>query len=424
MPHANGFQEVLTLPTAKRQKTKHEPSSPTSSSSMDALDTMPSASVTFVPPSESPDGSRAPSAHSQGSGPSLRMGRSASSNGSVQEYKSIERLMSSNHRSVKRQRRRNSHNQQQNQVLLAPSTISDPIDISGDDEMIMDSKPTKAPHVPHQRTIQHSTSTASVSNISRILKGSSAGKQSPIFPTSSQISNMQKLSHSLAGEDPDGSLAKKFVQIDGKRRNSDIYMSSDLDELQNGGDTVRHLATSRQSSPTKCSHSKIKAASSNEFSKGLPESDIKPTNWAKTEPKARNSSHARDGIGRLREKSPSWAIEIAELSYAGQVAKDSGLGLVYKDTSRVYAVMSNGKPTSVLIQPDKLQSITWGTSGCKARFGFSKTGAEDNTLDIEFRRERDIAELVKKLHTQSLCKTKTRDRYSDVVANMNKFRLG
>jgi hypothetical protein len=235
---------------------------------------------------------------------------------------------------------------------------------------------------------------------------------------------MQKLSQSLAGEDSEGRLAKKFVQIDGKRRNSDINMSSDLDELQNGGDTVRHLATSRQSSPTKGSHSTIKAASSNELSKGLPESDIKPTDWAKAEPKARNSSHARDGIGRLREKSPSWAIEIAELSYAGQVVNDSGLGLVYKDTSRVYTVISNGKPTSVLIQPDKLQSITWGTSGCKVRFGFSKTGTGDNTLDIEFRRERDIAELVKKLHTQSLCKMKACDRYSDFVANMSKFGLG
>ena len=423
MPHAIGVDENFALPSVKRQKTKHQPSSPSSSSSMDdALDTMHPGSVNFGPPSQSQNGSRAPSAHSQGSGPSLQMRRSASSNGSLQEYKRVESLMSSDPRSTKRQRRRNSKNQQQNHDLPGPSTISNPIDISGDDEMIMNSKPTTAPRVPHQGTMRKPPSTASAPNTSKLLQGPSTGKQSPLFSQSSHVIGKmkQKLSQSMAGGEPDGMLAEKFVQIDGKRRGSDVNMSSDLDELQNGGDTVRHLANSRQSSPIKGTTLTLKATPSTELSEGLPESNIKPTNWAKTEPKDRDDARARDIIGRVRERTPSWAIDIAAISYAGETINDTALGLVYNDTNRFYAVKCKGKPTSFRIQPDKLQTISWGTSGGKARFASSKSGTVDNILDIELRKEKDLSELVEKLQVQSAgCKIKTYDRYVEYKTNIS-----
>lgn len=419
MPHAIGVDENFALSSAKRQKTKHQPSSRTSSSSMDdALDNMPPGSVNFGPPSQSQNGSRAPSAHSQGSGPSLQIGRSASSNGSLQEYKRVESLMSSDPRSTKRQRRRNSQNQQQNHDLPAPSMIFNPIDISGGDEMVMNSKPTTAPRVPHQGTIRKPHSTVSAPNTSKLLQGPSTRKQLPFFSQSSHVIDRmkQKLSQSMAGGESEGRLAEKFVQIDGKRRDSDVNMSSDLDELQRGGDTVRHLTNSRQSSPTKGTTSTPKATPSTELSEGFPESNIKPTNWAK--PKDREDARARDIIGRVRERTPSWAIDVAAISYAGETINDTALCLVYNDTNRLYAVMCKGKPTSFRIQPDKLQTISWGTSGGKARFASSKSGSVDNVLDIEFRKEKDLSELVEKLQAQSAgCKIKTYDRYVEYKSN-------
>ncbi|KAL2053152.1 hypothetical protein ABVK25_006476 [Lepraria finkii] len=193
MPHAIGVDENFALSSAKRQKTKHQPSSRTSSSSMDdALDNMPPESVNFGPPSQSQNGSRAPSAHSQGSGPSLQMGRSASSNGSLQEYKRVESLMSSDPRSTKRQRRRNSQNQQHNHDLPAPSMFFNPIDISGGDEMVMNSKPTTAPRVPHQGTMRKPHSTVSAPNTSKLLQDPSTRKQSPFFSQSSHIIDKMK----------------------------------------------------------------------------------------------------------------------------------------------------------------------------------------------------------------------------------------
>ena len=230
----------------------------------------------------------------------------------------------------------------------------------------------------------------------------------------------QKLSQSMAGGESDGMLAEKFVQIDGKRRGSDVNMSSDLDELQKGGDTVRHLANSRQSSPTKGTTLTLKATTSTELSEGLPESNIKPTNWAKTEPKDRNDARARDIIGKVRERTPSWAIDIAAISYAGETIDGTALGLVYNDTNRFYAVKCKGKLTSFRIQPDKLQTISWGTSGGKARFASSKSGTVDNILDIELRKEKDLSELVEKLQAQSAgCKIKTYDRYVEYKINIS-----
>lgn len=80
--------------------------------------------------------------------------------------------------------------------------------------------------------------------------------------------------------------------------------------------------------------------------------------------------------------------------------------------------MCKGKPTSFRIQPDKLQTISWGTSGGKARFASSKSGSVDNVLDIEFRKEKDLSELVEKLQAQSAgCKIKTYDRYVEYKSN-------
>ena len=417
MPHATDQDYNFVIPSAKRQKTRHHPSSPESSPSIDdAMDGLDPRSISFGAISQSRSGSRAPSAQSQGSG--RQMTRSTSSNGSLQEYKNLERLMSSDPRSTKLQRRQNSQNQQQSHGLPASSSISDSIDISGDEDVIKtDPLPPAFSRLPHRGTMMKYPSTAQP-NTSKAIQ---TRKQSRFFTRTGLLngSGKQKLSSAMAGDEAEDRLADIFVQVDGRRRRSDVNMSSDVDELSKGGDTVRHLADtstsrSRQNSPSKPSLS-TKLASPTGLSEGLAESNIKPSLFVSSNSKGQSDSRLMNG--RLREKKPSWAIEIAAISYAGAVIKDAGMGLFYNETSKIYIVVRDGKPLPLQIRPEKLLNISWGTAGGKARFVSSKSGTDDNMLDIEFRNEKDLSELVKRLEAQSGSKTKPRDRYVECEAH-------
>ena len=415
MPHAIEVDIGLVLPSAKRQKTKHQPSSPSSPLSIiDPLDNEAPGSISFGTLSQS--ASRAPSVHSRRS--SFQLRRSSSSTGSLQEHKNIERMMNSDPVSKKKQRRLN-NNSQQHHNRSSDMSYSNPIDLSGDDEeMDVDYVPTADSHIPYQGTIGKDDPTARHSYSSQTTQKQSMGKRSPYFPSITGANGTLKQQQTCsAAEDHNGNRLRRlndmFIPVNGLRRTSDVAMSSDLDELQEGGNTVGHTADtsitlsttrSRQPSPVKVPTSALKRTSSIEFDQGLPESNIKPSTFATEE--SRIQKKAQESKIRVREKRPRWAVEVAAWGCGGEFLEQPGMSLVYDEVDRFYTLNSNGQSTSISIRPDKLQKIQCADAGGKVRFLSSKSGKEENMLDLQFNSDRDATILVNRLTEQAMCKTK------------------
>ena len=414
MPHAIELDSGPVLPSAKRQKTKHQPSSPSSPLSIiDPLDNEAPGSISFGTLSQRT--SRAPSVHSRRS--SFQLRRSSSSTGSLQEHKNIERMMNSDPISKKKQRRLNNNSQQYHN--RSPNmSYSNPIDLSGDDdeEMEVDYVPTVDSRIPYQGTMRKDDPSARHSYSSQTTQGQSMGKPSPYFPfTAKANGTLKRQSCSTTenhNEDQSRRLNDMFIPINGLRRTSDVAMSSDLDELQEGGNTVGHTADtnvtlsnthSRQTSPAKVPTSTSNRISSTEFDQGLPESNIKPSTFATIESDIRK--RAQGPKVRVREKKSRWAVEVSALSYAGAFLEQQGMSLVYDENDGFYAVVRDGKPINIRIRPDKLQRIQCADAGGKVRFLSSKSRDEENVLDLQFPSDRDAIVLVNRLTEQAMCKT-------------------
>jgi hypothetical protein len=72
--------------------------------------------------------------------------------------------------------------------------------------------------------------------------------------------------------------------------------------------------------------------------------------------------------------------------------------------------------------PIKVRIIAWGPSGREGRL-VSRMTANDNLLEIEFRKKKDLAGLIKELDTQSRFKLTRYDRYLDCKANISKLNV-
>lgn len=415
MPHAIEPDTGPVLPSAKRQKTKHQPSSPSSPLSfIDPLDNEAPGSISFGIISQS--ASRAPSVHSRRS--SFQLRRSSSSTGSLQEHKNLERMMNSDPINPKKQPRRN-NNSQQHHDRSANMSYSNPIDLSGDDEeMDVDFVQTGESHIPYQGTMRKDDLKAEYSYSPQITQGQSTGKRPSYFPSMAGANGTLKQQQiSSATEDHSGDqrrLSDMFVPVNGLRRTSDVAMSSDLDELQEGGNTVGHTADtnialsttrSRQNSPVKVSTSASNPNSSNEFDHGLPESNIKPSTFATEDPKIQKKAH--EPKMRARDRKPRWAIDLAALSWGGEFLEQPGMSLVYDENRTIYTVNCNGRQTTIHIRPNKLQKIQYAEAGGKVRFLSSKSGNEENTLDLQFPSDKDATALVNRLAGQAMCKTQS-----------------
>lgn len=413
MPHAIEPDTGVALPSAKRQKTKHPQSSPSSSLSIiDPLDNEIPGSISFGSFSQS--ASRAPSVHSRRS--SFQLRRSSSSTGSLHEHKNIERMMNSGPIGKKKQRRLNN-----SQKLHGPSlnmSYSNPIDLSADDEdMDVDLGPPADDQVPYQGTMRKDDTTARQLYPSQAIQDQSVGKRSPYFPsTTGANGTLRQQQTRSATEHNNGDQPKRlndlFIPVDGLRRTSDVAMSSDLDELQEGGNTVGHTADtninssntrSRQTSPVKVSISASKRVSSPETDQGLPESNIKPSTFATEETKLQR--RAQELKTRVRQKKPRWAVEVAAVGFGGEFLEQPGMSLVYEESDGFYAVYCEGRSTSIRIRTDKLQKIQCADAGGKVRFLSSKSGNEENMLDLQFASDKDATMVANQLANQALCKT-------------------
>ena len=318
--------------------------------------------------------------------------------------------------SKKQQRRLNN-----NQKLPSPSlnmSYSNPIDLSADDEEDMDVDfvlPADG-QVPYEGTLRKDDPTARHSYPSQATQDQSIGKPSPHFPATTGANGKLRQQTRSATEHRNGDQPKRlndlFIPVDGLRRTSDVAISSDLDELQEGGNTVGHTADTnvnlsttrlRQTSPVKISTSASKRMSSPDVDQGLPESNIKPSTFATEETKLQK--RAQELKTRVRQKKPPWAVEVAAMGFGGEYVERSGMSLVHEENDGVYTVYRDGRSTNVSIRMDKLQKIQYADAGGKVRFLSSKSGNEENMLDLQFHSDKDATVVVHKLQAQAMCKT-------------------
>lgn len=337
--------------------------------------------------------------------------------------------MSSAAPTKKQKRREASQNQEyQHGLPVSPETcsLSQAINISGSD----DGEPVlPGPKVvlgsSWRGTARQPPSAANANEANRLApsQASVAGKISPYFTLSSQPSkqangtrnqrqastNLQPSKHKLSYR-----LDEQFLTVNGTRRSSDINMSSDTDELQLGTTVGRNpdakaiSSTNRRrnNSPSKSSSSTLIALSptNKNMDPNLDPSNIKRSEFTSAKPKPQSGTLFSGPP--VREKKVPWAVDVAAFSKAGQLIAKDGMGLVYDERMQAYVLKLDGGPTSIKILPHKLLKICWENSGRKIRFMSSKTGNEDNLVDLELRKGKDVVELVNRLQGQSACQAK------------------
>ena len=435
MPHATASEDGYGMNMSKRRKLVHSSDPPTSNaSSEEVLDKLDPRLVSFGP---SQHASRRPSVHSQDTMHSLR--RSGSSTGSLTEHNNVERMMKSGSATKKRPRRTNGQSHQNSsepdiQPIIV-STASQPIIIPGDDDHPMDMEfEIASPRLPYQGTarVQNPMTTPlktfkSESSGLPIIKSCFFTKEQPVSTQShgSPKLGTVKAHAQKSTQEFSESLNSKFISLDGRRRGSGASFSSDRDELDQTGNTVRNLVDPISLSPTKQSRKTNAAKRSTPLTKplsytedqiSLEPSTIKPSTFRTTKPKCTQSGRHTKSRSPSEEAKPPLDFELAAICIGSDLKKSHNIGIVYDATSKTYGAQENGKwvgtgTSSLRIDPEKLISIDWGTSGGKVRFTSSKVIDEDHILDLQFRKEKDLAELVKNLSGGQGLKVNTWERY-------------
>ena len=420
-----------TPPSAKRRKLDRQ-ASPASSDQTDPLDQISPHAISFHTSQDiSHHTSRAASASaiSQASNHPLKR------NGSF-EYRKVERMMDSN-RKTKKQRNNENINYAANHTLLPSSpqkrsSMSTPIDISADE-----SQPTK----PTSQAASHSTyrgtarqpppkSNGIRSNTSETLKQPAKLTQSPYFdkprPKTKRANGDVKQNNSalsLTKESSPG-LATKFVAADGRRRGSDVNASSDADELQSAPTTVGQNADPdavftvkemRSSSPSKQSTVTLKASTPTDDPAILPPSTVK-SDFIGSNARSRGSGRQTRPVPNEQEAKPPWAVPLSAISFPGKLFKNDNLGLVYDPKQEEYCIQMHGSPIKyghniLRIRPQKIVKVLWEMSGKRIRLESSRSGIEDNVLDLELVHVRDVSVLLEKIQTSNSFTVIGKNRY-------------
>ena len=330
--------------------------------------------------------------------------------------------MDSNPKS-KKQRHSDNRNYPADHILLPSSppkrsSMSNPIDISGDESQPNNTISRGALRPAYRGTARQPppTSNGTKSNTSKSLKERAKLTQSPFFDKPRLAANRangnvkQKSSTRTLSRGGSPGLAQKFVAADGRRRGSDVNASSDADELQSAPTTVGHNADPdavftvnemRSNSPSKHSSSTLKASTSTDDLATLAPSTIK-SDFPSSNSKSRDSGRPTRPAPRDQEAKPPWSVALAAISLSGRLLKSDDLGLVHDPKQRDYFVQMQGWPiksthSSLRIRPQKLGKVLWENPGKKVRLESSRSGAEDNVLDLELALERDVLILLQKL---------------------------
>ena len=420
-----------TPPSAKRRKLDRQ-ASPASSDQTDPLDQISPHAISFHTSQDiSHHPSRAPSASaiSQASNHPLKR------NGSF-EYRKVERMMDSNPK-PKKQRHSDNRNYVANHTLLPSSpqkrsSMSNPIDISGDESQTTKPNSQAASHSAYRGTARHPppTSNSIKSNTSETLKERAKLTQSPYFdkprPNKNRANGNSKQNigtQTLTKENSPG-LAQKFVAADGRRRGSDVNASSDADELQSAPTTVGQNAdpdavfTAKEmcsNSPSKQSSLTLKASALTDDLAIWPPSTVK-SDFVGSNARSRSSGRPTRPISNEQEAKPPWSVPLAAISSPGVLFKNDDLGLVYDPKHEEYYIQMQGSPirtshNSLRIRPQKIVRVLWEISGTRIRLESSRSGIEDNVLDLELALQRDLSTLLRKLQTSNSFHVISKNRY-------------
>ena len=340
----------------------------------------------------------------------------------------------------KKQRRRDNQGYQPDLGLLPSSpkrspkhsSMSHPIDISGDESQITNLTPKEAPRPAYRGTArqQPPTVTGTKANTSKTLKDRPGATQSPHFvrprlpPPQSTDNVKQKLIAQSTTREMSPGLAQKFVAVDGKRRGSDVNASSDADELQSVPTTVGQNADPNavfstkdmgSNSPSKQSSSTIKATSSTDDLVVWAPSTIK-SDFVVSDAKSGNPRRPLRPVPLDQETKSPWSVGLAAISLPGNLVKNEDLGLVYDEKQKAYCIQMRGSRyrsthSSLRIQPQKLIKVFWENAGSKVRFESSRNGTEDNVLDLEVSSERDLQALLQRLQISDSFPIRGKNRY-------------
>ena len=420
-----------TPPSAKRRKLERQ-ASPASSDQTDPLDQISPHAISFhTSQNISHHPSRAPSASaiSQASNHPLKR------NGSF-EYRKVERMMDSNPK-TKKQRHSENRNYAANHALLPSSpqkrsSMSNPIDISGDESQPTKSNLQEASHSAYRGTARQPppASNAIKTSTSETLKERAKPTKSPYFDKPRLNTNRangdvkQNIStRSLTKESSPG-LAQKFVAADGRRRGSDVNASSDADELQSAPTTVGQNADPdavytvkemRSNSPSKQSSLTLKASTPTDDIAIWPPSNVK-SDFVGSNARSRNSGRPTRPVPNEQEAKPPWSVPLAAISFPGELFKNDDLGLVYYPKQEEYYIHMQGSPieighNSLRIRPQKIVKVLWEESGKRIRLESSRSGIEDNVLDLELALVRDVSMLLQKLQMSNSFQVIGKSRY-------------
>ena len=340
----------------------------------------------------------------------------------------------------RKKQRENGHRMYQADLELLPSSPkrssrSIPIDISGDESQSASTNPKEASRSTYRGTARQplSTGNGTKANTSKLLKERTTPTQSPFFskpgpsaPRSNINVKQKPISQNPAREKSPG-LAQKFVAADGTRRGSDVNASSDADELQSAPTTVGQNADPdavfttkdmRSNSPSKHSSSTLKATSSTD---DLPvvapmAPSIIKSDFLNSNAKRRNDGRPSRLVTLDQESKRPWSVTLAAISLPGTLYKNEDLGLVYDEREKEYHIRERGERihslySSLRIQPTKLMKVWWEKNGVKVRLESSRSGAEDNVLDLEFASERDVLDLLRRLQNSKTLSVGSKNKY-------------
>ena len=337
-----------------------------------------------------------------------------------------------------RQRYNDNRNYQADHILLPSSptkhsSISHPPDLSGDQpkSTIIDTSDQTVRPVYRGTARQPPNIVNEIrSNTSKKLKERPGPIRSPYFdndgsPRIRANGNVKEMKNAqLFNREHSAGLANKFVAVDGTRRGSDVHASSDADEIQSLPTTVGQNADPgaiftvkeiRPNSPLRQSFSILTTNTDADEHSRLAPSIIKPSF---------TSSDAKRSIGRPsraaqqnKEAKPPWSVSLTAISLPPKLLKDDDLGLVYDQKQNEYYIQLRGSSItsthgSLRIRPQKLVKVLWEQSGNRLRLESSRSGTEDNILDLEFAHERDITVLLERLGKSGSLMIMGKSRYA------------
>ena len=415
-------------PSAKRRKVDRQ-ASPASSDQTDPLDQISPHAISFHTSQDiSHHPSRAPSASAMSQASNHPLKRSGSF-----EYRKVERMMDSNPKN-KKQRHSENRNYAANHTLLPSSpqkrsSMSNPIDISGDESQSTKPKSQIASHVTYRGTARQAppTSDGIKANTSEKLKERAKLTQSPYFdkprPTTNRANGnvKQSISNQTLTRESSPGLAQKFVAADGKRRGSDVNASSDADELQSAPTTVGQNADPdavftvkemRPNSPPKQSSLALKAGNPTD---DLPPSTVK-SDFVGSNARSRSSGRPTRPVPNEQEAKLPWSVPLVAINFPGKLFKNDDLGLVHDPKQEEYYIKMQGSPIirsqkELRIRPQKIVKVLWEMSGKRIRLESSRSGIEDNVLDLELASGRDIPTLLERLQTSNSFQVIGKTRY-------------